>query len=324
MALLVTGAMGHIGYEVARRAAGSRKVIAQYHRSFRPADAEALGGNVTWAACDLGDAEAVEKLCAAHDIDGCIHLAAMATEIHAKPAPADAFRSNVSAVINLLEGARKQRWKRFIYTSTGSVFMGLDPAAPIPETTPPNAESIYGTTKTCGEVMTRGYRAQYGLEAATVRISWIYGPPIVSDSFQRGPIPSLLLRALQGKPRRDATGGDFSAGFTFVDDVVEGLLAAYDAAVLRHDVYQLGPPRNYSTYDVAEAVKAAVPGAVVEVGPGGAPWDKYSSLRGPFICDRLAADTGFRAGHTLEMGVKRYADWLSARPQLWRDIAFEN
>ncbi len=323
MALLVTGAMGHVGYEVARRAARTGKVVAQYHRSFRPADAVALGSNVAWAACDLGNPDAFRTLCETHEIDGCVHLAAVASEIYARPDPAGAFRANVGAVVNLLEGARSQRWRRFIYGSTGSVFKDVDPAAPIPENAQTDADSIYGATKACGEVMTRAYRAQYDLEAATVRISWIYGPPIVSSSFQRGPIPPLLIGALQGRPRRDATGGDFAVSFTFIDDVAEGLLAAVEAPALHHDIYQLGPSRNYSTREVAEAVKAAVPGAVVEVGPGAAPWNTYTPLRGPFRGDRFVADTGYRTRHTLDEGVKIYADWLRARPELWRDLVLQ-
>jgi UDP-glucuronate 4-epimerase len=315
MTLLITGAMGHVGYEVARAAARSRPVIAQYHRSFRRQDAEALGANVMWAQCDLADAQAVSRLCEEHGVDACIHLAAMANEMYCKPEPLLAFHSNVGAVVNLLDAARRMGWRRFVYGSTGSVYRDIDPHAPITEDVPANADSIYGATKAAGEVMVRAFRAQYGLDAATVRISWIYGPPVVNYTFARGPIPPILIDALCGVARDDASGGDFSAGFTYIDDVVEGLIAAVDAAKFNHAVYHLAPPRNYSTFEIAEAVRVAAPGARVAVGPGAKPWDTYTPIRGPLDGARFIADTGFRTKFDLTAGVNAYADWLRRKPK---------
>lgn len=159
------------------------------------------------------------------------------------------------------------------------------------------------------------YRRQFDLEASTVRISWVYGPPVVTDSPARGPIPSFLIGALKGEARRDASGGDFAASFTYVEDVADGLLAVLRAPTLRHDVYHLGPGRNFSAREVAEAVRSAVPGAVIELGPGTSPWTTYTPLRGPLAGDRLRQDTGYEVGHALEDGMRAYADWLRAHPE---------
>lgn len=318
MTLLITGAMGHVGYEVARSAARSRPVVAQYHRTFRREDAEALGPDVVWAQCDLADAEAVGRLCEQRGVDACIHLAAIANEMYCRPDPLAAFHSNVGAVVNLLDVARRNSWLRFVYGSTGSVYKDVDPHAPIAEDFPANADSIYGATKASGEVMVRAFRAQYGLDAATVRISWIYGPPVVNYTFARGPIPPILIDALRGVTRDDASGGDFSAGFTYIDDVVAGLLAAADAPRLNHAVYHLAPPRNYSTFEIAEAVGAAVPGSSIEIGPGAQPWNTYTPIRGPLDGSRFIADTGYRTRYDLAEGVRAYADWLRERPELWK------
>ena len=66
----------------------------------------------------------------------------------------------------------------------------VDPKVPIFEDAPPDPTNVYGTTKHCAELLTRMYRRQFDLEAATVRISWVYGPPLVTDSPARGPIPA--------------------------------------------------------------------------------------------------------------------------------------
>jgi nucleoside-diphosphate-sugar epimerase len=314
MTLLVTGAMGHVGYELARRAAPHRRLIAQYNKTFRPVDAEALGPNVTWVACDLTDAGAVERLCGDHGVDACVHLAAVANDMYARPDPAAAFRTNVGAVVNLLDTARRGNWRRLIYCSTGSVFKNVDPARTITEGQPVDTDEIYGSTKACGEVMTTAFRAQYGLDAATVRISRIYGPPITECSIARGAIPSILIGALKGEPRHDPSGGDSHAGFTYIDDVTDGLLAAVAVPKLNHAIYHLAPPRNYAISEIAEAVRALVPGIAVEVGPGLEPWDRSAPMRGPMDSARFTADTGFRTRFSLVDGLKAYADWL--RPHI--------
>jgi nucleoside-diphosphate-sugar epimerase len=180
---------------------------------------------------------------------------------------------------------------------------------PILEDQAPAVANVYSTTKLGAEMLTRMYRTEYGLSAATVRISWVYGPPIVTDSPTRGPIPSYLMRALKGVAIREG-GADFAASFTFVGDVAEGLLAAARAPELRFDTYHLGPGVNFTAREVAKAVALAVPGAIIELGPGTEPWTRYTSLRGPLAGERLRADTGFAPKHSLDAGIGAYATWM--------------
>jgi UDP-glucuronate 4-epimerase len=315
--LLVTGAMGHVGLEVVRQAlAAGLPVVGQYRSAFDPGAARALQGDITWVASDLADAGAVAALCAAHPIDACIHSAAVSNEKYARPQPLAAINSNVGATANLLDMARQQNWRRFLFVSTGSVFQNaVDITKPILEHATPAATNIYSTTKHCGELLTRMYRTELSLAAAVVRISWVYGPPLVTDDPPRGPVPAFLKAALSRRPIRLESGGDFAASFTFVADVAAGLLAALRAETLAHDVYHLGSGENYTARRVAEAVRAAVPGAVIELGPGTEPWTLHTRMRGPLAGERLAQDTGFRMGHSLEAGIQAFADWIRAHPE---------
>jgi UDP-glucuronate 4-epimerase len=318
VALLVTGAMGHVGFEVVRQAAAaSERVVAQYRETFRAADTQAVKDNVSWVACDLSDPAAVETLCAQHAIRGCIHAAAVSNEKYARPRPLQTIQSNVGATANLLDVARRSGWRRFLSVSTGSVFQNASNISePILEDAQPSVSNIYSTTKYCGELLTRMYRSQFELSAAVVRISWVYGPPLVTDDPPRGPVPALLRAAVSGKPIRLPSGADFAASFTYVGDVAAGLLAAWRAPELRHDVYHLGPGVNYTARQVADAVRAAVPGACLELGPGTEPWTIHTRMRGPLAGDRLQRDAGFTVGHSLEQGVRAYADWMRAQPEL--------
>jgi nucleoside-diphosphate-sugar epimerase len=314
MTMLVTGASGHVGGAVVRRAAARGiPVLAIRHRASGSGDER----GVEWASCDLADADAVSRLAAARRVDACIHAAAVSNEAHARPAPLAAIAANVGATANLLEAARIHGWRRLVLVSTGSVFqLRRDTTRPILEDDLPEPANVYSTTKHAAELLVRTYRTTYALSAAAVRISWVYGPPVISEEPTRGPIPYFLLRALRGVAVREG-GAEFAASFTFVDDVADGLLAAAQAPTLNHATYHLGPGVNFSAGEVADAVRRAVPGAVLELGPGTEPWTRYTSLRAPLAGERFLADTGFRTGTALADGIAAYAGWMRANPAMW-------
>ena len=313
MTLLVTGAMGHVGFAVVRKAAaGGRRIVAQYRSQFQADEAATLGANVKWVRCDLDDAIAVADMVRENAITACLHSAAVANEAFARPEPRRAIETNIGATANLLDAARLGGWRRFVMVSTGSVYqLRKDTVAPILEDAPPEPANVYSTTKVAAEMMVRMYRREYQLSASAVRISWVYGPPIVSDHLMRGPIPSYLMRALKGV-EIDEGGGDFAASFTYIEDVAGGLLAALDAKALKHAVYHLGSGVNYSVLEVAAAVRQAMPKARIKAGPGTEPWTTYTAMRGPLAGDRLRTDTGFVPAYALEAGIRAYADWLRA------------
>lgn len=327
MALLITGAMGHVGLTLTELAVNSGlDVVAQYRNTFDHAAAARIGPKATWISCDLADGFGTAAAIAGQVIDGCIHTAAVPNDRLARPDPWHTIQTNIGATACLLELARRQQWRRFIYVSTGSVFQREHSFSdPILEDHRTAATSVYGTTKHAGEGLTTMYRGEYGLSAASVRISFVYGPPLVPRrrDLPRGPLVTFLHEAILGQAVREATGGAFEASFTHVADVATGLLAAYQAPTLRHDIYHLGNGRNWTTWEVAEAIRAAVPGAVVEVGSGTMPWTTYNTMRGPLAGTRLHEDTGFSPAYPLRLGVAAFADWMRANPERLGDPGAE-
>lgn len=320
MVLLVTGAMGHVGQDLVRQAAErGHRVVAQYRGRFNvDAPANSLP-DVRWVKVELTDVDAVANFIETHGVTGAIHTAAVPNESVARPDPLGTVNSNVGAVAGLLEQARRRNWRRFVYVSSGSVFQNADGTTPIIEDAPPAVTNVYSTTKFCGELVTTMFRSQYAVSAATVRISWVYGPPLVPRVREnpRGPIPWFLKCALASQPVVEPSGGDFAASYTHVSDVAAGLLAAYEATTLRHPVYHLGSGLNFSTSQVADAVRRAVPGASITVGPGTAPWTDHTRMRGPLTGNRLFEDAGFKPKFDLEQGVQSFADWMQAEREAW-------
>ena len=321
MSLLVTGGSGHVGYATARAAAKAGHDVLALVRSADRIDQEAAklaGARTKWVVCDLADPFQIAAVAAEHAVDGCIHTAAVPNDRLARPNPWAAMQTNIGATGALLEIARRQNWRRFVYVSTGSVFQTEeDFTKPIHEDHVTSARSVYGATKRAGELLTRMYRNDYGLQASSIRISFVYGPPLVPRyrDLPRGPIVAFLREAVLGQEIREPSGGDFQASFTYIDDVADGLVAAYEASCLNHDAYHLGNGRNWTAFEVAKAITAAVPGAVVEIGPGTEPWTTYNTMRGPLAGSKFENDTGFTASYPLHRGVDAFAGWMRQRPE---------
>jgi nucleoside-diphosphate-sugar epimerase len=314
MTLLVTGATGHVGGEILRQAATRGMDVIAVSRDEQPDARE----SVRRLRLDLGDAAAVQAFAAQHKIDACIHAAAISNEAYARPDPLGAIATNVGGTANLLEAARLSGWRRFVLISTGSVFSLLsDATRPILEDQETAPQNVYSTTKRAAEMLTRTYRTEYGLSASAVRISWVFGPPVISEQPMRGPIPSYLLRALRGEPIREG-GAGFAASFTYVADVAAALLAAALAPDLRHPLYHFGHGINFTAAQAADSVRKAVPGAVIELSGGTEPWTRYTALRGPLAGARFLQDTGYAPAHSLEAGIAAYAAWMRANPQKWK------
>jgi UDP-glucuronate 4-epimerase len=321
--LLVTGAMGHVGYEIVKHAvAQGHEVVAQVFNTFRKDDADALGSKVVWVKCDLSDPFSVAMMAAEHDIEGCIHPAAIPNDKMGLPQPLNTFRSNVDGTVYLLESARQRKWRRFLLISTGAVFQEWkDKEKPIPESEPPTPRTLYGGTKRAAEIMTEVYANMYNLSAASIRISWVFGPPLVPKVFEgpRGPVPEFLRRALRGEHVKEPSGGDFAASFTYVTDCALGALAAYEATSMNHRAYHLGSGENYTTNRVVDAIRAAVPSADLTVGPGAEPWTDFTVLRGPLECQRMREDFGFTPRYSLEDAIAEFADWMRTHPESYVD-----
>jgi nucleoside-diphosphate-sugar epimerase len=313
MSVLVTGAMGHVGYATVNACTSAGLDVVAYDQlTPDPVLTKAAGANVTWIRGDVTDWSGLLEIVREHNVDGVIHSAALANDHVCRPIPLSATQVNVLSTQNLLELARQLKWRRVVYVSTGAVYQASDPAGFILETDPPSPKNVYATTKYMGELLVNMYIQTYGVSACVVRASWIWGPALITSGFDgpRGPIPYFLIRALRGEAVHEPSGGEFIANFTYVKDLANVLVNAYCKESLPSNLYNVSNGEHYSTAQIVDAIKQVVPDAEISAGPGMTPWIDYTVLRGSFDISRVKKELGFEVEYPLQKGIADYAAWL--------------
>ena len=233
-----------------------------------------------------------------------VHTASLLADPESLQRPRQFLRVNAEAVWLLCDIARSiPSIDRIVTVSTRSVYGAYAPEeGPIVEDFAPRPVAFYGASKAAADLVLGIYRAQFGLDAVAARITGVYGP------FQNYPHPlsQMVEAAVEGREFRMAAGGDYLYEFTYVKDVVAGLLALLDADQLEHAVYNLGGGAQHRLFEVAAAVQKAVPAATLEIGPG---LPAGTPLRAALSVERMAREVGFRTSWSLEAGVAEHVAW---------------
>jgi UDP-glucuronate 4-epimerase len=170
------------------------------------------------------------------EVDMIFHLAA---EPGVRPSWGRPFeqylRNNVLATQHLLEAAKRQPNKRFVYASSSSIY-GQSERLPTPESVNPAPNSPYGTTKLAGEHLCRLYHVNYGVSAVMLRYFSVYGPRQRPDMA----FGIFCRAALDGRPLKVFGDGRQSRDFTYVDDVVAATRTAADVPGVEGGVFNIG------------------------------------------------------------------------------------
>jgi UDP-glucuronate 4-epimerase len=318
MSVLVTGATGHVGINVVRRFREvGHEVVGLDHRTPDGSLVQIFGCGADFVQGDVTDFDRLMDLVRSRHVEGIVHTAAMLGAACSKD-PVRATHINVTGTQHVLEIARQAGLRRIVSVSSGSVFQRWpDPKRIIEEGDAPSPVSLYGTTKRMGELLVDCYRSSFNLSVCSVRMSWVYGPPLYATAFEadRGPIPYWLYQTLNGEPVCEASGGDFMANFTYVDDAAEGLLRLYDAELLGHSLYQLSTGEHYTVNDIMRSIRALIPGAELSIGPGAGAYASLTPMRGSFSIRRLQEDTAFVPQFPIDKGIAKYVDWLRGEIQ---------
>lgn len=244
MKILVTGAAGFIGSHVAERLLKRGEAVVAldnfndyYSPARKRANAAILAAypNARVVEADIRDAAAVDALFAAEKFDRVAHLAAMANVRYSVKHPALFADVNIGGTSNVLEAARKHQATHVTLASTSSVY-GQTDKVPFVETDPTDKPlAPYPATKKACEVLAHTYHIAYGLKFRILRFFNVYGPRGRPDMMPYHFTQSLLRGEPitvfdEGRPQRD---------WTYIDDTVDGVIAALDAN-FDYEIFNLG------------------------------------------------------------------------------------
>jgi UDP-glucose 4-epimerase len=299
---VVTGGAGFIGSHLAEALLGrGRRVrvvdnFATGRRANLPAGVDLVEGDVNDAAAE-----------AFRGADAVYHLAALPSVPRSVKQPLDSHRATARGTLAALAAAEAAGVRRFVLASSSSVY-GDTPTLPKHEGMPPRPQSPYAAAKLAAELYASSWAGRGGLETVSLRFFNVYGPRQDPDSPYAAVIP-IFLRQLRDGRRMSVYGdGGQTRDFTFVADVVEGLLRAGSAAGVSGRVYNLAGGRPVSVLDLGRTL-ARLYGKPAEF--------EFLPPRPGDIRDSFAdvaavrRDLGFGAAVPLEEGLRRTLGWFA-------------
>jgi UDP-glucuronate 4-epimerase len=298
--VLVTGAAGLVGRKLARRLADRQRAFIALDRI-----ASVTEDGIEIVGCDLGDVHRMYAL-TQEGIDSVVHCGAFSGPMVARDTPHAMVQVNIVGTANMLELARVHEARRFVYCSSTSAYGVVRSAAPVAEDCLLRPASLYGASKVASEYITTSYAQQYGLSAASVRLSWVYGPGRTTDCVVR----TMIEDALAARPTRMAFGSDFPRQFIHVDDAVDGLLEALDAESLPRTTYNVTGNTRVTLGELAQLVRHVFPKADIVLQQGPDPVDEFQEQ---FSIEAARRDLGYEPRVSLEQGIRSYAKWIEAR-----------
>ncbi|MGD0189887.1 MAG: NAD-dependent epimerase/dehydratase family protein [Rhizomicrobium sp.] len=314
--ILVTGAAGFIGFHVSRAllargepVIGIDNLNAYYDVALKEARLAQLTANAAFSfrALDVSDRDAILALAAEFPrIGRIVHLAAQAGVRHSLSDPFVYVTSNVMGQVVMLELARKlPALEHIVYASSSSVYGGNTklPFAVSDPVEQPN--SLYAATKRADELIGHTYAHLYGIPATGLRFFTVYGP------WGRPDMAAFIFtRAiLNGEPIKVFNRGEMWRDFTYIDDIVDGVLRAVahrPTATPPHAVYNLGNHRSEKLTDFIAIIEAAL-GKKAQfemepLQPGDVP-STYADI------DASRRDLGFEPKTPIAVGVPRFIEW---------------
>lgn len=191
---------------------------------------------------DIRDSAALGPLF--HGVDVVYHLAALADIVPSIDRPAEYFKTNVDGTFNVVESCRNARIKRFVYAASSSCY-GIPDVYPTTEDAPIKPQYPYALTKYLGERIALHWGSVYNIPTISLRFFNVFGPRARTSGSYGAVFGVFLAQKSAGVPFTVVGDGEQTRDFTFVDDIVDGLIVAAKSPV-RDEVINLGSGATYS------------------------------------------------------------------------------
>jgi UDP-glucuronate 4-epimerase len=333
-AYLVTGSAGFIGFHVANTllkrgvpVVGFDNLNDYYDPALKRARLEELhktsereGVPFTFIKGNLEDTTALRSCFEAHDFHRVIHLAAQAGVRHSITHPEEYVSSNLIGFANILEACRTAQTPHLVYASTSSVY-GANTTSPFSESDATNHPlQLYSATKKANELMAHSYSHLYRLPTTGLRFFTVYGP------WGRPDMALYLFTdaIVRGKPINIFNNGDMTRDFTYVDDIVEGILRIAEAVAepdpdwdakapdpsasnAPYRIYNIGNSQPVRLLDYVDALEFSLGRKatrnLLPMQPGDVK-DTYADVT------KLADAVGYQPATPVKVGIANFVSWF--------------
>ena len=261
MRILVTGGAGFIGSHLVEKLleAGDAVVIVDdfndfYDPQIKRANIAGFAKDVTVCHVDLREDAAVRNLFHREKVDAVAHLAARAGVRPSIQLPQLYYDTNVGGTLHLLEAARVTGVERFVFASSSSVY-GASKTVPFSEDQHlTQTLSPYGATKVAGEFLCSTYSHLYQMRVVALRFFTVYGPRQRPDLA----IHQFTRRIYAGQPIDQFGDGSTRRDYTYIDDVIQGTMAALKYDGPRYDIFNLGESETIQLKELISAIENAL------------------------------------------------------------------
>jgi len=320
MTVIVTGAAGFIGFHVAsqliergRSVIGIDNLNDYYDPALKQARLDKLSGHnaFSFRRLDVQDREAIPALAGEFpEVTEIVHLAAQAGVRYSLENPFAYIESNVMGHLCMMELARRlPKLRHFVYASSSSVYGGNKELPFSVDQRVDSPVSLYAATKRSAELMTHCYAHLYGLPSTGLRFFTVYGPWGRPDMSAY-----IFAKAIfEGRPIRIFNNGDMRRDFTYIDDIVAGVLAVIDhppqsgGELPPAAVYNLGNHRSEPLLRFIDLIEQACGREAIREFAGmqaGDVKETYADI------EPARRDLGFEPKVAIDQGIPRFIEWF--------------
>ena len=326
--VLITGAAGFIGFHLSKRllkdgyrVIGIDNLNPYYDVTLKEARLSRLTSFQTFSfyQADLSEREKVEKIFSSIQFDTVVHLAAQAGIRYSLENPHAYVNSNLVGFIHILEGCRHHGVKHLVFASSSSVY-GANTLMPFSvHHNIDHPVSLYAATKKANELMAHTYSHLFALPCTGLRFFTVYGPWGRPDMAL-----FLFTKAIsEGNPIKVFNHGEMLRDFTYIDDIVEGMVRVMGrlpepdptwagdrpdpgTSYAPYKIYNIGNNNPVKLLDFIHVIEKSLGKSAekefVDLQPGDVP-KTYANI------DDLITDVGFRPRTPIEVGIKRFISW---------------
>jgi UDP-glucuronate 4-epimerase len=312
--ILITGGAGFIGSHLVDRLLSTGEwhvcVVDDFNEFYDPAikranvDRHQKNDNYRLFEADIRDNEALKRIFAENAFDCIVHLAARAGVRPSLLQPLLYVETNINGTMNLLEQAREQGIKQFVFGSSSSVY-GANAKVPFSEDDPIfHPISPYAATKAAGELLCHTYTHLYGIRCICLRFFTVYGPR------QRPDLAIHKFARLMSEGQRIPVFGDGNTrrDYTFIDDIISGVHAAIDYTGSDYEVINLGEARTVELRELISLLEKEL-GAKARIDSQPLqPGDVPQTFADVAKARRLL---GYNPQTQIEEGIHRFVEWFT-------------